>query len=165
MRIIALKCAQCAAPIDLPVDATTRRCEYCNSANLVTAHPAPTGEKAAQLNKVEQELHKLDVEWEAYRRKYLERRDDGSYDIPNPEDVQYQKVGVLAIAGILLLIAVIAGIANDGKGFVFILPIVGVAGFVLLILRSRHKVGIVYACSVENYRQERKRMLASINAG
>jgi len=177
MRILALKCGQCAAPLDLPADSTTRQCDYCGSTNLVKADSAagpdsePGPEKVTQLSQADQQLHDLDVEWEAYRRKYLKRREDGTYDIPDPTDWRYQKIGVLAVAGILLLIAVFTQFSYMHYGerpavaFVFLLaPIPVGASILLLKLRARHKVGVVYRRSVENYRHERRQILASIQS-
>jgi len=171
MRILALKCGQCAAPLDLPADSTTRQCDYCGSTNLVKADSTPGPEQAAQRSKAEQQLHDLDVEWEAYRRKYLKRREDGTYDIPDPTDWRYQKIGVLAVAGILLLIAIIAQFFYTLYGehttvaFLFLLaPIPIGAGIFLMKLRARHNVGVVYRRSAENYRHERRQILASIHS-
>ena len=71
--------------------------------------------------------------------------------------------GIFIVAGLLSVFVVATGFTYEGYGFELLFPIAIAAVVAFLKLRSRHNVGVVYRRSVENYRQERKRILASIH--
>lgn len=174
MRINALQCAHCSAPLDIPADVNVGKCEYCGSSHLISVQSGARSDRNPPVNALERELQKLDAEWEQYRAQYLSKRADGTYDIPAADDWRYQKVGVAVFVVVAIMASVAIGVIFDVAVFrvqligliaQLIVMVAVIAGVLLVVCYRRHKLARVYARSLENYRRQRHRILQAVAEG
>ncbi|HBN75822.1 MAG TPA: hypothetical protein DD473_08390 [Planctomycetaceae bacterium] len=89
MKLSAINCEQCRAPLEVPMKATSVRCGYCNSQlilNRSQSHPAdvPANNTGCQeLDPLQKELEQLDNEWKKKRQSYMDNTQDGEIFIPH----------------------------------------------------------------------------------
>ena len=88
MKMIALTCTQCHAPLDVPAGMVSIQCDYCGSSMHITrnsgqstteSHPS---NEPAEIKAVRREIEKLDQEWELYRSQFVRTGEDGEYEVP-----------------------------------------------------------------------------------
>jgi len=161
MRIIALKCDQCGAPLDVPVEREQLTCPWCGSmlhvshlgreatAASESTERAPTREQQAILTQIE----KLDAEWEAYRAEYLPRDDAGEYVIPEPEAC---RMGAW-LTGIACVAVAVFGVAAGALGWSIFALVIGVVVIFILLRQARIAPG--YQRSLQNYQTSRRALL------
>jgi hypothetical protein len=155
MRIIALKCSQCSAPLDVPADREQITCIWCGSILHVSQlKPAAEAVPPPEVGAGQAELNKLDAEWEEYRTTWLERDDAGEYVVPEPEAC---RMGAWA-TGIIAAFFAIGGIAVGSLAWVILPTIIAVV--VIAVLLRQAKIGEVYQRSLENYRRARQEILS-----
>ncbi|QDU37357.1 hypothetical protein Mal4_16680 [Maioricimonas rarisocia] len=158
MRMTALTCPHCAAPLDLPARVQRARCDYCGSQLLlshgnVVEHDAGPARSAPQDDAVVRELDQLDREWQAYRRTYLPRDSEGQYFVPDPEHCLYGAWGTGVIGAIpsgtfLAMNLLTAAIASAM-----------LTASIIFVLNRQRQIGQVYQRSLANYQQERLKIL------
>jgi hypothetical protein len=155
MRIIALKCSQCSAPLDVPAEREQITCIWCGSILHVSQlKPASKPAPSPDVGPLQAELDQLDAEWEEYRAIYLDRDDAGEYVVPEPDAC---RMGAWA-TGITAAIFAIGGIASASLAWVIVPSIVAVG--VIAVLLRQAQIGEVYQRSLENYRRSRQEILS-----
>lgn len=89
MKLSAINCEQCRAPLEIPTKATSVRCGYCNSQLILKrsqSHPAEVpanNTEYQELNPLQKELEQLDNEWKRKRQSYMDKTQDGEIFIPH----------------------------------------------------------------------------------
>ncbi len=163
MRMRALVCRRCGAPLDVPARIERLACDYCGSHIDVHRRPAPA-EKANEVSRervehspeerrARQALDELDREWEEYRATYLPRhRTTGQYDVHDPEHCRAGAalVAITGIIGVPLLFWWGGGRA-DGVALLAAMT----TAVLLVVLLRQAKIGRVYQNSLRNYREAR----------
>lgn len=165
MRIIALKCDQCGAPLDVPVEREQLTCPWCGSmlhvSHLHRAAEAETrsteGEPTREQQAVLDQIQQLDAEWEAYRAQYLPRDEAGEYVIPEPEAC---RMGAW-LTGIVGGGVAIFGIAAGALGWTIFALLIAV-GLIFVLLRQA-RIAPVYQRSLQNYQTSRRALLDQLS--
>ncbi|MEM7231744.1 MAG: hypothetical protein AAF517_06200 [Planctomycetota bacterium] len=122
----------------------------------------PKPKAALELSDVQRMLFALDEEWEAYRRKWLVRNPNGTYFIPNPEDIRYQKVALYTLSSVASIGILAASVTHGSLAALAVVPLVLVLTAVgARFMNARIHVGEVYERSAKTYRHERKKILGS----
>ena len=168
MRIRAIVCRQCGAPLDPPMDVDAVCCEYCGlqfRPNTRIGPPIDRVEVVAHVaaltlaeRKILNELDELDGKWESKRGGFLRRKADDCYHVPEPKrcclGALIAAIAGPSIGGMLLWVAVADGAALG----------VMLASIVLTIgLLCQARVGRVYQQSLADYRSARHELLERLN--
>jgi hypothetical protein len=93
VRLFAVTCGRCGAPLDVPTDAASITCEYCRAPLLIErrdgvptstvadhASPPPPGAAAEPRSP---ELDRLDQQWLRERQQFMIRGREGELRVPN----------------------------------------------------------------------------------
>ncbi len=167
MKMIALTCTQCMAPLDVPLKNSCVQCNYCGTAIHFSTPPDQTEKKEDVKEESEEEIQirleieKLDKEWEAYRRQFLFNEFSGEYEIPDEKKCFHMMVGIQYF-GILFSVGFFSiwtigripmGLFLSGIGFILFLVIC------YLIASKKKKKAIIYQASLEKYHKLRLQLL------
>lgn len=168
MRMLALKCEFCGAPLDLPANTLQAQCLYCDNQILIERGGSPS---AAPLRKspiagtansnAKTEIAQLDHEWEAYRATYLTRDERGEYDIPVEEHCRMGMWATLILGAIAILLGYLFGFPSS-FATAFTLIVIGCIVVTMVQLQRQMKVARIYVRSKRNYEQERLRLLKKL---
>jgi DNA-directed RNA polymerase subunit RPC12/RpoP len=158
MRMRALVCRQCGAPLDVPARIEHLACDYCGCHIEVHRRPAPaekanaaSREHSPEERRARQALDELDREWEEYRATYLPRnRTTGEYDVHDPEHCR-AGAALVAIAGSLGVPLLFWWGGVDGLALLAAMT----TTVLLVVLLRQAKIGRVYQNSLRNYREAR----------
>jgi len=128
MQVDSLNCNHCGAPLSVPATTNYATCKHCGAklvvrrtdsatyTELTEAIAKPLDQMADSLGKIahEQELERIDREWEMERAQYLVEDNKGSREIPRRGTAF---LGGLMVAGFGLLWTVMAFSITSGPGF------------------------------------------------
>lgn len=89
MKLRAITCEQCSAPLEVPAKATSAKCGYCNSL-LHLDQPQPHALKSSENDssnldtiRLQNELERLDREWMMKRESFMIKGKNGEMSIPD----------------------------------------------------------------------------------
>lgn len=159
MRIIALQCSQCSAPLDVPAEREQLTCIWCGSILHVSQlERLPRPPARAEIDPRQAELDKLDAEWEEYRSIWLTQDSSGQYVVPESDACRMGAWLAGVLGGGIAVVCVAAG--NPAFAIVPLL----VAGGTAVVLLRQAAIAPVYRRSVENYRRSRQEILDRMGA-
>lgn len=167
MEIVSLNCNSCGAPLDAGVGTNYITCTHCGARLAVkrTGNSAYTEilEKldqktetiAAQLEEIrrQNEVERIDREWEQEREKYMTKHKDGSRSEPNAAGGIVMGILFVGFGLFWLVMASQASAVMGLFGFVFI-------GFAVYSAIQNTRMADEYAKAQERYRQRRAKALA-----
>ena len=189
MKLLTLACQHCGAPLEVPAKVKHLTCQFCGTRLQVqkagsAAYTETLGEVAENVAKVaatteqlriEQEIARLDREWQLGRERFMVRGKDGQLSVPG-------KTGVLVVGALVVVFGIFwtimaSGIAA-GVGFgvhsagggplglvAGIFPCFGVffviAGIVAVVTAYRKAVD--FEQHQQQYHAERSRLLAEVS--
>ncbi len=150
MKLLALNCNRCGAPLEVPQKAKFITCTFCQTQLSIqrsggaayTEALEELGERTEQLVddvevlKLQGELNRLDREWMKHRERYMVRTQEGVMVVPSQSKSQVGKVILVVFGSIFTLVGLFMAsgvMAMSGViGLVFmIFPLFGV-GFIIL---------------------------------
>ncbi len=167
MEIVSLNCNSCGAPLDVEAGTNFVTCIHCgarlavkrtgNSAytEILEKLDKKTDAIAAQLEEItrQNEIDRIDREWEQEREKYLTRHKDGRMTEPHAAGGIIMAVFAGGFGIFWMVMASRVGGAMGLFGLVFI-------GFAVYIAIWNTRMADRYAKAQERYRQRRARALA-----
>lgn len=188
MKLLTLTCQQCGAPLEVPAKIKQLTCQFCGTRlqvqrtgsaaytevlDEVAESVARVAETTEQL-RIEQEISRLDREWQLGRERFMVRGKDGQLSVPGKTGVMFG--GAIAVVfgifwmlfagGIATLIG--SGIHAAGGGPLSLLPglfpcfgllFIGVAIFGTI---SAFRKADDFARHQQQYHAERSRLLAEL---
>jgi LSD1 subclass zinc finger protein len=187
MKMFALTCSQCHAPLDFPAESKNIKCEYCGTAIHIStpsenlkSENKPVGE-SEEIKSVRREIDKLDREWEQFRSQFLTKGENGEYEVPDQKDISHTMVGMKYI-GIVIVGFFMIGMFSTFRGIFFshrpsfshppalfflspIIIFIVVAAMMFGYWNfSRKKIfASVYEVSLANYKRLRKQLVNKLN--
>lgn len=141
MSLEAIACNQCGAPLAVPEAANYVTCNHCGASLAVrrdtsvtytevveklAAHTSKLAKEVAEL-RYQNELARIDREWEIERRQYLVERKNGAPTEPTSESAIIRGL-LFAVAGIV--VGALMGSNGGGLAALAIGFVVAVAGIV-----------------------------------
>lgn len=159
MKLIALNCNHCGAPLEVREKTRFATCAFCNVKlqvhhegnavfsevlEAVQERTEQIADDVARL-KLNSELERLDRQWQQQQERLQIRGKDGRLSVPSKKGAYFGMGAVILIGAIVLAIA-FSGNASPGTG-IFGLFIIGV-GIV---------GGMVAIAKADDYEQNRKR--------
>jgi len=193
MKLLALNCNRCGAPLEVPQNAKSLTCTFCGTQLSVqrsegTAYTEAIeemGERTdklvedVEILKLQGELERLDREWTEEREKYMVRTNEGVMVVPSRSQAQTGKILVVVFGSIFTLLGLgaaisvmtvggaIGGWAVGGViGLLFMVaPLFGV-GFIILgvVMTNRHaKKADEFDDAREAYKRERRALTARLD--
>ena len=156
MRMLALKCEFCGAPLDLPVNTLQAQCLYCDNEILIERSGSPSAAPPRKStvagtadSNVKKGIAQLDGEWEAYRATYLMRDEKGEYDIPVEEHCRMGMWATLILGAIAILLGSLFGFPSSFAA-PFTLIVIGCIVVTMVQLQRQMKVARIYVRSKRN---------------
>ena len=118
MQVESLSCNKCGAPLDVPATVDFLTCGHCGSRLVVkrtgSAHYTETIEQLSKRAErmeedidrlaLENDLERLEREWQQEREQYMVRGKDGS--LSEPGNALALQIGIGVFSGLLMLIAI-----------------------------------------------------------
>jgi len=190
MKLLSLTCQHCSAPLEVPAKITQLTCQFCGTRLQVqrtgsAAYTEALDEVSQQVQRVadsteqiriEQELARLDRDWQLGRERFMVRGKDGELNVP-------VKAGVLT-GGVIVIVfgifwTVMAsgiaaaagfGIGAAGGGPLRLLPgffpCFGVLFVIFGIVNvvTGYRKAVEFEQSQQQYHKERCRLLAELNS-
>ncbi len=187
MKMFALTCSQCHAPLDFPAESKNIKCEYCGTAihistpsENVKSENKPVDE-SEEIKSVRQEIDKLDREWEQFRSQFLTKGEDGEYEVPDQKAILHTMVGMKYI-GIVIAGFVMVGFFSTFSSIFFshrpsfshpsplfffspilIFLVMAAIMFGYWNLSRKKMFASVYEVSLANYKRLRKQLVNKLN--
>ncbi len=169
MKMFALTCSQCHAPLDFPAESKNIKCEYCGTAihistpsENVKSENKPVDESEG-IKSVRREIDKLDREWEQFRSQFLTKGEDGEYEVPDQKAIFHTMVGMkyvgIFIAGICLFVFM----PIFDRFPILLVLMVGSILFSYWTLSRKKTFASVYEVSLANYKRLRKQLVNKLN--
>ena len=164
MRLLAVTCGRCGAPLDVPAGATSIPCEYCRTplhierrdgvpTSSVADHasPPPPGTPSAEPRSPE--LDRLDQEWMITRQQFMIRGRRGELSVPSG-------IGSVAGAGMATLLGLFLITRSDDTTFRMLAAVfvaVAIVTGAISFLRARR-----YENAKDEYRTRRRAALEAL---
>lgn len=174
MKLLAVTCDHCGAPLEVPVRTRYVTCAYCDTrlqvhqtrsaayTEVLETVARRTEEIADRVERIElqNQLERLDREWTMHREQYMTRGKDGRLSVPN----RFAGVAIAVFAGGFgLFWTISAGHAGAprpfslfGLLFVIFAVISGIVVFNQAGAYQQHKTA---------YERERRRLVRKLNTG
>ena len=179
MKLLALNCNRCGAPLEVPQKAKFLTCTFCGTQLSVqrsggaayTEALEELGERTEKLVddvevlKLQGELDRLDREWTKHREQYMVRSEEGVMVVPNQSNARLGKV-ILVVFGVIFTLvssfmALSVTLVGGFFGLLFmIFPFFGV-GFIVLgvVTSNRHsKKAVEFEEARRAYEDERREL-------
>ncbi len=137
MTLISVSCNHCGAPLEISEETKFVTCRHCNRqlavkhsdssifTEVLTQLAERTADMADDLKiiQLQNDLERLDREWEVESRQYMIRGKNGHTSRPSP-------LVFTAIGGVVMLISLNTMLSiNNGSAIPFMLIFMGVIGF------------------------------------
>ena len=175
MRLLAINCGHCGAPLEVPPKTRYVTCGYCSTrlevhrsggavfTEVVEALAARTESIAedVELLKLRRQLEELDRKWMADREEYMIRGQHGEMRVPQRISLEYGMVGALfALAAFSALLA-----AGAGGTAAFLSVVIGIplAIACLWSVSERNKKAAEYAQRHRQYKQQREAICEQVH--
>ncbi len=161
MKLRAITCEQCSAPLEVPAKATSAKCGYCNSV-LHLDQPQSQSLKSSGTDsgnletiRLQNELERLDREWMMQRQSFMIKGKDGEMSIPDTTMIFASSFGI-----------VFAGFWTLATLFIFP-PFALFGGFMIFMIitqtaKAKEKMP-QYKIAHSQYRRKRQEILSQLN--
>ncbi|MBI1374945.1 MAG: hypothetical protein GC159_19685 [Phycisphaera sp.] len=176
MRIYALTCSTCGAPIEVPARRRVTECPYCRTPLVIVrdnegAHTEPSGATGSAANplRVERDdpraaelrrrIAELDEQWQTDRMRFIKPQTGGRHSIYTGADAAF----TLAFVGAS---AVVAPLMTWAFGLPWPVALIGAAplGYALWIMDADRAAGRDYRTLRQTYEQERNVLFEALHA-
>ncbi len=171
---LSVRCQQCGAPLQVSDALRFVTCGYCHAElevvrDATTIHTqildkikAATSALSDRLKVLElqNDLDKLDREWEAWRQKNLDRNKDGSLFEPGPPRTGPD---ILRLSAFVCILSTVIAAALGGPFWALVAgPLMGAAAW--LVGNQQNVDALTYRSSFERYRKLRVSLLRQLES-
>ena len=174
MSIESLTCNKCGAPLDVPASVDFLTCGHCGSRLVVNrtgnAHYTETIEQLSKRAErmeddidrlgLENDLERLEREWQQEREQYMVRGKDGS--LTEPGSAVASNVVIGAFCGLLLLLTILYFApwgAAAGPLWLAVLVFAGFIGWSIFDAKSKLSR---YEAAIQEYERRRSEIVRQI---
>lgn len=148
MTLLSVSCNHCGAPLEISEETKFVTCRHCHrqlavkhsDSSVFTEVLTQLAERTAgmaddlKIIQLQNDLERLDREWEAESREYLVEEKNGHTSRPSPVLTTIMG-GVMLVIGLTMLFS-----SNDGFSSLFLLTFVGVIAFTIYSHWHKHSL-------------------------
>ena len=176
MQVESLTCNKCGAPLDVPATVDFLSCGHCGSRLVVNrtgnAHYTETIEQLSKRAErmeedidrlaLENDLEKLEREWQQEREQYMVRGKDGS--LSEPGNALVSNIAIGAFGGLLLLLTIMYFAPWDFASGPLWLGVLVFAGFIAWSIFDAKRKLARYEAAMQEYERRKSEIMLQIQA-